>query len=111
VRGETFECDQTPRDIIRAFIREKVSHQMTAALRKNAFPSFPEPVSLKRIDLIAVHHRQTTRIVCRLPLATGLRNEALAFWTFGVVIPNNKRGFPKPTDDAMLFLKNRKKTY
>src|SRR5262249_23729379 len=56
VVGEALERDQSPRHIVRAFVRHKVTDKMTATAWNDAAPvlsiSF-EYVSLERIDLIA----------------------------------------------------------
>jgi len=56
VRGETIERDQTPGHIVRAFMRKKITDQVTAASRNDVAPIlgiFLELVSLERINLVA----------------------------------------------------------
>jgi hypothetical protein len=56
VRGQGLERNQAPRDVIGAFMGEKVSDQMTSATRNDPTPLFGillEGGALKRVDLVA----------------------------------------------------------
>ena len=56
VSGETVERNQSPRDVVGAFVRKEVSDQVTATTRDDAAPVFSvrlESIALERIDLIA----------------------------------------------------------
>jgi hypothetical protein len=55
VSSETVEGNQSPRDIVRAFVGQKISHQMSAAARDDAAPVLGvllEALTLEGIDLI-----------------------------------------------------------
>lgn len=56
IRGETIECNQAPRHIVRALMRKEVPDKMAAASRDDATPIFgvpPELIPLEGIDLVA----------------------------------------------------------
>src|SRR5262245_13815691 len=58
VRGEALEGDEPPRDVVRSFVRQKVSDEVAAAARDDASPVLgvrPERVPLERIDFVANH--------------------------------------------------------
>jgi hypothetical protein len=56
IRGKALECDQAPRHVVGAFMRQEVPDEMTSALGNNPTP-VPSVVrkrlALKRVDLIA----------------------------------------------------------
>src|SRR5579872_2853716 len=52
---QALEGDQSPRDVIRAFVGEEIPHQMATTARDDAPPVggvLPECIPLKRIDLV-----------------------------------------------------------
>src|SRR5258708_601656 len=56
VRGERLERNQPPRDVIGAFMRQKIADQVTAAAGNDPPPLFGirfESGALKRVDLVA----------------------------------------------------------
>jgi hypothetical protein len=56
IRGETIEYDQSPSDVVRAFVWQEVAEQMASALGNDGCPArgvLSERVTLKRIDFIA----------------------------------------------------------
>ena len=65
VGSEAVEGNQSPGDIVSAFIGKEVSDKMAAAARNDAAPVlsvFLEPVSLKRIDLVTNETRDSHRL-------------------------------------------------
>src|SRR5215471_7308511 len=60
VRSQAVEGDQAPGNVVRPFVRKKVSDEMAAASRNDAAPVFrlaAEGLPLERVDLIANHAR------------------------------------------------------
>src|ERR1035441_5503329 len=56
IRCQAVECNQTPGNIVRAFVRQEISDQVSTASRNDSAPIFGvllECVSLERIDLVA----------------------------------------------------------
>src|SRR5262245_60272743 len=74
VCGEVVERDQSPRDIVRAFVWQEIANQVPAAARNDPPPVFGvgfEFVTLERIDLVA--NDASDHCVCFLNLKIGGR--------------------------------------